>query len=87
MPTDRKLTYGRRTRELDLQSQSPSLAEVPAQPSEAGAMPVRTLKGYEKTDGTLSYSIVCIISGGERKEYNEFIQRKQAWREKMKRKD
>ena len=68
MPTDRKLTYGRRTRELDLQPQSPSLAEVPAQPSEAGAMPVRTLKGYEKTDGTLSYSIVCVISGGERKE-------------------
>lgn len=68
MPTDRKLTYGRRTRELDLQPQSPSLAEVPAQPSEAGAMPVRSLKGYEKTDGTLSYSIVCVISGGERKE-------------------
>ena len=43
MPTNRKLTYGRRTRELDLQPQSPSLAEVPAQPSEAGAMPVRTL--------------------------------------------
>ncbi|WP_418817818.1 RloB family protein [Paraprevotella clara] len=31
-------------------------------------MPVRVLKGYEKTDGTLSYSIVCVISGGERKE-------------------
>lgn len=68
MPTDRKLTYGRRTRELDLQPQSPAVAEVPAQPSEVGAMPVRALKGYEKTDGTLSYSIVCVISGGERKE-------------------
>lgn len=68
MPTDWKLTYGRRTRELDLQPQSPAVTEVPAQPSEAGAMPVRTLKGYEKTDGTLSYSIVCVISGGERKE-------------------
>ena len=68
MPTDRKLTYRRRTRELDLQPQLPSLTEVPAQPSEAGAMPVRTLKGYEKTDGAFSYSIVCVISGGERKE-------------------
>lgn len=68
MPTDRKLNYGRWTRELDLQPQSPAVAEVPAQPSEVGAMPVRALKGYEKTDGTLSYSIVCVISGGERKE-------------------
>ena len=23
------------------------------------------LKGYEKTDGVMSYSIVCVISGGE----------------------
>lgn len=26
------------------------------------------MKGYEKTDGILSYSIICVISGGERKE-------------------
>lgn len=68
MPTDRKLTYGRRTRELDLQPRSPSVAEAPAQPSESVTKSVRALKGYEKTDGTLSYSIVCVISGGERKE-------------------
>lgn len=26
------------------------------------------MKGYEKTDGILSYSIISVISGGERKE-------------------
>lgn len=26
------------------------------------------LKGYEKTDGVMSYSIVCVISGGEKRE-------------------
>ncbi len=28
----------------------------------------RQLKGYEKTDGVMSYSIVCVISGGEKRE-------------------
>ncbi len=68
MPTDRKLTYGRRIKNLELQPQSTLVAEEQMQPSEAVAVTVRTLKGYEKTDGTLSYSIVCVISGGERKE-------------------
>lgn len=31
------------------------------------------LKGYEKTDGMMSYSIVCVISGGEKRE-RDFLQ-------------
>ena len=43
---------------------SVSKTDVAAQPAS------RQLKGYEKTDGVMSYSIVCVISGGERKEKN-----------------
>lgn len=120
MPTDWKLTYGRRTRELDLQPQSPAVAEVPAQPSEAGAMPVRTLKrlkrqmvrfpialsvSFRVVNVRNRISCVKLIRQKELRslkmhemaqylidtmnrtanEYNEFIQRKQAWRGKMKR--
>ncbi|MGM9816161.1 MAG: RloB family protein [Lepagella sp.] len=30
--------------------------------------PFHRINGYEKTDGTMSYSIVCVISGGEKRE-------------------
>lgn len=48
MPTDRKLTYGRRTKNLELQPQSTLVAEEQMQPSEAVAVTVRTLKGMKR---------------------------------------
>lgn len=68
MPTDRKLTYGRRTRELSLLPQPQSVAESQEKPNENNNTTIHSLKGYEKTEGILSYSIICVISGGERKE-------------------
>lgn len=68
MATEKKLSYERITRNFDLQPNlrkdtepSKTIASTPIVSSPA-------LKGYEKTEGTFSYSIVCIISGGERKE-------------------
>ena len=34
----------------------------------SNSKPFHPIKGYEKTDGTMSYSIVCVISGGEKRE-------------------
>lgn len=68
MPTDRKLTYGRRTRELSLLPQPQSVAESQEKPNDNNNATIHSLKGYEKTEGILSYSIICVISGGERKE-------------------
>lgn len=34
----------------------------------SNSKPFHRIKGYEKTDGTMSYSIVCVISGGEKRE-------------------
>lgn len=39
-----------------------------ADTSVASSAAPRQLKGYEKTDGVMSYSIVCVISGGEKRE-------------------
>ena len=68
MHNKRELSYERLSKNLDLlpevheEMSSVSKTDVAAQPAS------RQLKGYEKTDGVMSYSIVCVISGGERKE-------------------
>lgn len=69
MPCKRKLSYKRQTKTLDLMPK-PSEDKLPLVDNTKGtsfAVP-RQLKGYEKTDGVMSYSIVCVISGGEKRE-------------------
>lgn len=68
MPTDRKLTYTRRSKELPLASKKVLLVSSEDKEPKVGALFSHGLNGYEKADGVLSYSIVCVISGGERKE-------------------
>lgn len=68
MPTDRKLTYSRRTKDIVLLPEMKPETEPQVASYGESVTPNSALKGYEKTDGMLSYSIVCVISGGERKE-------------------
>ncbi len=68
MPTDRKFTYTRRSKELPLASKKALPISSEEKEPEVVTQSSRGLSGYEKSDGILSYSIVCVISGGERKE-------------------
>lgn len=68
MPSNRKLSYKRQTKALDLMP-TPGEEHLPTRQHDANPSPApRQLKGYEKTDGVMSYSIVCVISGGEKRE-------------------
>lgn len=67
MHSRRKLSYERRHKALDLKpidGESLPIARHDVAPSVDAHQP----KGYEKTDGVMSYSIVCVISGGEKRE-------------------
>lgn len=68
MATEKKLSYERITRNFDLQPNLRKDTEPSKTIASTSIVSSPALKGYEKTEGTFSYSIVCIISGGERKE-------------------
>ena len=68
MAMNRKLTYSREPKNLDLISENKTVQEVSDLSSTTPRETSSVLQGYEKTDGILSYNIVCVISGGERKE-------------------
>ncbi len=68
MPSKRKLSYTRPTKTLDLM---PKLNEEKYLIEGRDVVLPAVLhqpKGYEKTDGVMSYSIICVISGGEKRE-------------------
>lgn len=68
MPSNRKLSYKRQTKTLELMPIT-NEEHLPTQWHDVVSSSVpRQLKGYEKTDGVMSYSIVCVISGGEKRE-------------------
>lgn len=73
MSSNRKLSYKRQARALDLM---PKLNEERLPTRDFDVVPYaapRQLKGYEKKDGIMSYNIVCVISGGEKRE-RDFLQ-------------
>ena len=68
MPGKRKLSYERQNKALDLVP-APNKESLPIErPDVAPSTVPLQPKGYEKTDGVMSYSIVCVISGGEKRE-------------------
>lgn len=79
MSTDRKLTYSRKTRELELlPTKEVRLSDETTGP-EHNEVPIVEINGYEKNEGVFSYDIVYVISGGEHKEkvfLRELINRK-----------
>lgn len=68
MSTNKKLTYIRYTKNLSIESPKKQYQQIPEQATDNSLNFSQSLSGYEKTDGVLSYNIVCVISGGERKE-------------------
>lgn len=68
MPTNKKLTYTRHSKNLPIAPQRERLKQVQEQAIDNSLNSSRSISGYKKTDGVLSYNIVCVISGGERKE-------------------
>ena len=68
MSTDRKLTYSRKARELELlPTKEVRLSDETTGP-EHNEVPFVEINGYEKNEGVFSYDIVYVISGGEHKE-------------------
>lgn len=80
MSTDRKLTYSRKARELELlPTKEVRLSDETTGP-EHNEEPFVEINGYEKNEGVFSYDIVYVISGGEHKEkvfLRELITQKQ----------
>lgn len=68
MPTNKKLTYTRHSKNLPFAPQREQFKQVQEQAIDNSLNSSRSISGYEKTEGVLSYDIVCVISGGERKE-------------------
>lgn len=69
MSTDRKLTYSRKAKELELlPTKEVRLSDETTGP-EHNEVPFVEINGYEKNEGVFSYDIVYVISGGERKEW------------------
>ena len=64
----RILTYSRQSKGLSLNPKRNIQIGHLDEKQNVQISSVRTLKGYEKTDGVLSYNIICVISGGEQKE-------------------
>ena len=70
MSTDRKLTYSRKARELELlPTKEVRLSDETTGP-EHNEEPFVEINGYEKNEGVFSYDIVYVISGGEHKEHS-----------------
>lgn len=68
MAANRKLTYYREQKDFDLMPEKKSVNEHIGTEESIPVTQTRTLPGYEKAEGVLSYNIVCVISGGEHTE-------------------
>mgnify|MGYP003495335753 FL=1 len=68
MPSGKKLSYIRQNKALDLLPKSGEEIVLNRESDVTSSVAPRQLKGYEKTDGVMSYSIICVISGGEKRE-------------------
>lgn len=68
MPISKKLSYKRQNKALDLLPNPREEIVLNRESDVTSTLAPRQLKGYEKTDGVMSYSIVCVISGGEKRE-------------------
>ena len=68
MPSSKKLSYKRQNKALDLLPNPREEIVLNRESDVTSSLAPRQLKGYEKTDGMMSYSIVCVISGGEKRE-------------------
>lgn len=68
MSSKSKLSYERQNKELDLMAEV-KYENLPIyKPDVTPPITTPQPKGYGKTEGVMSYSIVCVISGGEKKE-------------------
>ena len=70
MPSDRKLTYSRQSKALELIPERKVPVERSPKAPDVKTGFVASLAGYTKPDGVFSYNIVCVISGGEKRESN-----------------
>ena len=68
MPISKKLSYKQQNKALDLLPNPGEEIVLNRGSDVTSSLAPRQLKGYEKTDGVMSYSIVCVISGGEKRE-------------------
>lgn len=68
MPSSKKLSYIRQNKALDLLPNPGEEIVLNRESDVISSLAPRQLKGYEKTDGVMSYSIICVISGGEKRE-------------------
>ena len=68
MPSGKKLSYIRQNKALDLLPKSGEEIVLNRESDVTSSVAPCQLKGYEKTDGVMSYSIICVISGGEKRE-------------------
>ena len=68
MPSSKKLSYKRQNKALDLLPNPGEEIVLNRESDVTLSLAPRQLKGYEKTDGVMSYSIICVISGGEKRE-------------------
>ena len=68
MPSSKKLSYKRQNKALDLLPNPREEIVLNRESDVTSTLAPRQLKGYEKTDGVMSYSIICVISGGEKRE-------------------
>ena len=68
MPSSKKLSYKRQNKALDLLPNPREEIVLNRESDVTSSVAPCQLKGYEKTDGVMSYSIICVISGGEKRE-------------------
>ena len=75
MTENRKLTYTKQNKEIDLFPEENQKIKTKAViTSDNKTIPIIQLKGYEKADGNLSQSLMFVISGGEQDEKKFFKQ-------------
>lgn len=65
-----KLKYSRQSKGFELEESKITSMSIDDSPKESESHTVLdiSLKGYEKTEGVFSCSIICVISGGEKRE-------------------
>lgn len=68
MPSSKKLSYIRQNKALDLLPNSGEEIVLNRESDVTSSFAPRQLKGYVKTDGVMTYSFICVISGGEKRE-------------------
>ena len=65
MTNKRVLTYSRGSKNIELEKERKFETALPIEKLRGQTVGVSSpIKGYEKHDGILSYSIICVISGG-----------------------